>query len=230
MDFYNIKIGTTKVLLPKPDTVKLKRYIEFLDWQQEQQDLDFLGKLDPDDSFWLQMTKQQQMQVLNRAALELSWWSETEYKFWRQGVNISDLIQTWFWYRDLLMFEEAEDAPNCFEIEGEIYYLPKKHMVDSTFEDFAESNSYEQRLMEVINGEFKALFDICAILLRKEGETYDSYNHEHRATFMMDHLTAFNAFEVAFFLQRLSDTYITDMEIYTKAETLAALKQVTKNS
>jgi hypothetical protein len=81
----------------------------------------------------------------------------------------------------------------------------------------------------VLNGHYIALFNIASVLLRqkKDGrlETYDDYNIDHRAANFKDHLTALQAHQIAFFLQRQSNKLQKDSQIYMTAQTLAALKQ-----
>ena len=87
--------------------------------------------------------------------------------------------------------------------DSKIYYLPERYMSESTLEDYAESNEYENQLSEVLNGHYIALFNIASVLLRqkKDGrlETYDDYNIDHRAANFKDHLTALQAHQIAFF-------------------------------
>ena len=109
---------------------------------------------------------------------------------------------------------------------GELYYLPKKFMSDSTIEDFAEASEYEKQLSEVINGQYKALPKVAAVLCRKEKEGFDDYDVEERAGLFEEHLSANDLFQIGFFLQRQSEKLQTNSEIYMKSQMLAALKQV----
>jgi hypothetical protein len=124
---------------------------------------------------------------------------------------------------------EEDITFNCFNLLDEIYYLPKRLMTDSTIEDFAESNEYEKQMQEYVNGNYKVLPKIAAILCRKEEETFDSYDIEKRAELFGEKMTAYDAMQVGFFLNRLSEKSAIDFQIFTTSQTLAALKQESKN-
>lgn len=230
MDYIVLKAGNHTIKLPEPSTILLSAYLDWMDWESENNTLYFINEVQVEDeeSFWDSLTSKQQERVLGFAAKELAWWTEQPEKFWRREVNLGDLINLWMYYREELRFEN-EDGVNCLEIGGIVFYLPERYMSNSTLEDFAESNAYEQNLLETLNGSIRSLFGICTILLRKKGEGFDDYDHGERLKFFEKHLTAKQAFQVGFFLQKQSDSFMRDTEIYTKAETLAVLKQVTKS-
>jgi hypothetical protein len=108
-------------------------------------------------------------------------------------------------------------------------------MSESTLEDYAEANAYEESLADALDGQYLALFGIAAIILRlKDKETgrlesYDDYDVDWRTAHFKDHLTAVQAHQIAFFLQRLSNTLQKDTQIYSMAQTLAQLKQDTRS-
>ena len=84
-------------------------------------------------------------------------------------------------------------------------------------------------MQEYVNGNYKVLPKIAAILCRKEGETFDSYDIEKRAELFGEKMTAYDAMQVGFFLNRLSEKSAIDFQIFTTSQTLAALKQESKN-
>jgi hypothetical protein len=102
-------------------------------------------------------------------------------------------------------------------------------MTNSTIETYAEANEYERNLEDVANGVYEALPKIAAVICRKKGERFGQYDVEERAQLFARELTAFDAFQVGFFLQRQSEKLATDFQIYSTSQTLAQLKQVYKN-
>jgi hypothetical protein len=127
------------------------------------------------------------------------------------------------------LMPEEDTTFNCFELLSEIYYLPKRLMTNSTIEDFAEANEYEKQMQEFLNGNYKVLPKIAAVLCRKENETFDSYDVEMRGNLFGEHMTAHDAIQVGFFLNRLSEKLAIDFQIYMTSQTLAVLKQESKN-
>lgn len=225
----SLKIGKEQAHLPEPKKVLLSQFIEWLEFIDEHlpswwDELD----LDEDGGVLDQLTTKQQEGLFDYAAKELAFWSNLDHKQWRKA-KLEELFGTWAWYRGQFNFEH-EPSWNCLEIDGKVYYLPERYMSKSTLEDFAESNNYEQQLTEVINGNYKALFNISAVLLRLKDdkgvlETYDDYDIDWRAAHFRDHLTALQAHQVAFFLQKQSSISLTDSQIYMMAQMLAASKQ-----
>jgi len=224
----NLKIGKQKAYLPEPKTVLLVKFIEWLEFMDEHEpawweDLD----LDKEGGALDQLDSKQKLELYDFAAKELAFWSNLSHEQWRKA-DLNELFGVWSWYRAQFNYEYAEEW-NCLEIDGKIYYLPERYMSESTLEDYAESNEYENQLSEVLNGHYIALFNIASVLLRqkKDGrlETYDEYNIDHRAANFKDHLTALQAHQIAFFLQRQSNKLQKDSQIYMTAQTLAALKQ-----
>ena len=101
-------------------------------------------------------------------------------------------------------------------------------MQESTIEDFAEASEYEKQLADVMNGQYKVLPKVAAVICRKEGEGFDDYKVEERAQLFESKMNADDLFQVGFFLQRQSEKLQKDLQIYTTSQTLAALKQELK--
>jgi hypothetical protein len=101
-------------------------------------------------------------------------------------------------------------------------------MQESTIEDFAEANEYEKQLTDVLNGQYKVLPKVAAVICRKEGESFDDYKVEERAVLFESMMNADDLFQVGFFLQRQSEKLQKDLQIYTTSQMLAVLKQESK--
>lgn len=229
-----IKIGKNqRAFVPEHKDILLTQFIEWLEfidanepkWWNELE-------LDQEGGALDQLDDQQTIELLDFAAKELAFWSDLPHKEWRRAA-IDELFGAWAWYRSGFNFEYAEEW-NCLKIDGKVYYLPERFMSESTLEDYAESNEYENQLKDVLNGQYLAIFNVAAVILRlknEEGrlESFDDYDEDWRAAHFKDHLTAYQAHQIAFFLQKQSDTLQTDSQIYMTAQTLAALKQDTIN-
>ena len=229
-----VKIGNSSAYLEDPSTVLLRRYLEWMEWVDENQPRwwDDIAADEEDKPFIEKLDEKQKMQLFDFCAKELAFWSDADVKQWRKAA-LSELWGTWAWFRGHFNYEYVQDW-NCLQIDGKVYYLPQKFMSDSTLEDYAESNHYESELKDALDGYYLAIFGIAAIILRlkdEEGnlEGYDDYNVEFRTAHFKDHLTALQAHQIGFFLQRQSNTLQKDTQIYTMAQTLAQLKQDTKH-
>lgn len=230
-----VKVGKTRAFLPEPKTILLTQYIDWLEWVDENQPSwwNDISADDDDKPFIDKLNQKQKLQLFDFCAKELAFWSDLGHKEWRKA-ELSELFGTWAWFRSHFNYEYVEDW-NCLDVDGKIYYLPQKFMSESTLEDYAESNAYEESLADALDGQYLALFGIAAIILRlKDKETgrlesYDDYDVDWRTAHFKDHLTAVQAHQIAFFLQRLSNTLQKDTQIYSMAQTLAQLKQDTRS-
>ena len=107
-------------------------------------------------------------------------------------------------------------------------------MSESTLEDYAESNEYEKQLFNALSGQYLAIYGISSVILRMKNdkgvlESFDDYQQDWREANFKDHLTAMQAHQIAFFLQKRSNTSLIDSQIYMTAQTLAASKQDMSN-
>lgn len=208
----DIRIGGIKYQLPTSKDITINKIIEFLEFAQikepKQDNIDLATWLD-------------------YYAESITFWTGCPLEYVRK-CKVDDIYGIYMLHQKHLMPEE-DITFNCFNLLDEIYYLPKRLMTDSTIEDFAESNEYEKQMQEYVNGNYKVLPKIAAILCRKEGETFDSYDIEKRAELFGEKMTAYDAMQVGFFLNRLSEKSAIDFQIFTTSQTLAALKQESKN-
>lgn len=127
------------------------------------------------------------------------------------------------------LIPEEDKTFNCFELSGDIYYLPERLMQKSTIEDFAEADEFEKQLKDFLNGQYKSLPYITAVICRKKGEGFDDYDLNERAKLFEAKLSVYDAMQVGFFLQRLSVKLQNDLQIYMTSQTIAQLKRASKN-
>jgi hypothetical protein len=208
----DIKIGGIKYSLPTSKEISINRFVEFLEFADEKE-----PKQDNIDlATWL-----------DYYAESICFWTGCPLELVRK-CKVDDIYGAYMVHQKYLMPEE-DSAFNCFELDGEIYYLPKRLMVDSTIEDFAEANEYEKQMNDYLAGNYRALPKIAAVICRKEGETFDSYDVEERGNMLGELMSAYDAIQVGFFLNRLSEKSAIDSQIYTTSQILAALKQESKN-
>lgn len=207
----DIKIEGIKYQLPKLSEVSISRFVDYLefidDYEPEEENKDLV--------VWL-----------NYYTKHIAFWTGAEEKLIRK-CKAEDIAGVYAVHQNYLAPVENTTF-NCFELSGEIYYLPQRFMQNSTIEDFAEANEYEKQLADVMNGQYKALPKVAAVLCRKEGEGFDDYKVEERAKLFESMLNADDLFQVGFFLLRQSEKLQKDLQIYTTSQTLAALKQVSK--
>ena len=207
----DIKIEGIKYQLPKLSEVSISRFVDYLefidDYEPEEENKDLV--------VWL-----------NYYTKHVAFWTGAEEKLIRK-CKAEDIAGVYAVHQNYLAPVENTTF-NCFELSGELYYLPQRFMQNSTIEDFAEANEYEKQLADVMNGQYKALPKVAAVLCRKEGEGFDDYKVEERAKLFESMLNADDLFQVGFFLLRQSEKLQKDLQIYTTSQTLAALKQVSK--
>lgn len=215
----NIKILGNKYALPTCKEISISRFIEFLTFADANQpeslkNPDYEGeRIYFDEAIYF--------------AKEINFWTGCPLPDLHRH-NIEELYSIWAMHQPYLYCAPETDY-NCFQVGTDIYYLPAKFMTNSTIETYAEANEYERNLADVANGVYEALPKIAAVICRKEGERFGQYDVEERAQLFAKELTAWDAFQVGFFLQRQSEKLSKDFQIYSTSLTLAQLKQVYKN-
>jgi hypothetical protein len=208
----DIKIGGIAYSLPIANEMSINRFCDFLDWADENEP----EAENTDQKAWLEYY-----------AKSIAYWTGAPLSDVRK-CKVDDIVGVYMVHQKYLM--PAEDLTfNCFELQGDIYYLPKRFMTESTVEDFAEADEYQKQMSEYLHGNYKALGKIAAVICRKEGEAFDDYKVEERGEFFGDNLTAADAFQVGFFLNRQSEKLAIDSQIYTTSQILSHYKQELKN-
>lgn len=204
----NIKIAGKEYGLPNLEEIKLHKFIEFLDFVDENEPAEDCEETNE----WL-----------GYYAKHIAFWTGADLSLVRK-CKAEDIAGTYSLHRNYIAPVENKTF-NCFELCGDIYYLPERFMQNSTIEDFAEANEYEKQMAEVLNGHYLALPKVAAVICRKEGEGFDDYDVEARAELFNEEMSAADLFQVGFFLQRLNLKLQTNLQIFMTSQTIAALKQ-----
>lgn len=122
-----------------------------------------------------------------------------------------------------------EDSPDPNEdnraiiFQGAAYMLPDRFMEKSTVIEFAEAAQFQSAAKDAATGHWESLIDVCAVLLRPAGVSYDEEGYAARRALFVD-LPLADAMRVAFFLMRQSAAYAQSFQASTLAHHLARLK------
>jgi len=150
--------------------------------------------------------------------LDVGFWCEIEPNAIQEAMNLEQLEQV-FW---LLQYEmnpanaKVNEEFTGFEINGEWFGIPTKHMTESTVLEFSESAQFQTRMKDVENGDYKAMADVMCVLCRPKGEKYSYTEMKHnRRRKMFLGTTMDNVINTAFFLLKLSETLKNNLLIYT---------------
>jgi hypothetical protein len=208
----NIKIAGISYSLPLASNMSINRFCDFLDWADGNEP----KEENTNQKAWLEYY-----------AKSIAYWTGAPLSDVRK-CKVDDIVGVYMVHQKYLM--PAEDLTfNCFELQSDIYYLPKRFMTESTIEDFAEADEYQKQLRDYQNGNYKALSKVAAVICRKEGESFGDYDVEERAKMFGDNLTATDSFQIGFFLNRQSEKLATDSQIYTTSRILNLYKQELSN-
>jgi hypothetical protein len=98
-----------------------------------------------------------------------------------------------------------------YDFNGKIYTLPERLMEKSTLLEFTMAAQYDKAMNQVKNGEPEGLLNIMAVLLKPLGEDYsDELFEQNKVDFLQMSLQT--SYEVAFFLTKLSERYMLDLQ------------------
>lgn len=106
-----------------------------------------------------------------------------------------------------LRTEPKDEAKQVFDIAGERYTLPDGLMKRSTLIEFAEAAQFEEAMQSVKHGDYMAMLDIAAVLLRPEGVPYSEEQYEQGRKVLEAHMNMHDLYQVGFFLARQSEKY-----------------------
>ena len=115
-----------------------------------------------------------------------------------------------------------------YQFNGKVYVLPDKLMAKSTLLEFAEAAQFDKARKQVMNNEAEGLLRMVSVLLRENGEEYneDVFN-KNMNDFI--HLPLQVAYEVGFFLTKLSEKYSLDLQTSMLQQAIASLPLPHKN-
>ena len=98
-----------------------------------------------------------------------------------------------------------------YDFNGTLYYLPDKLMAKSTLLEFAEAAQFDKGRKAIENNDAQGLLHVIAVLLRKKDEAYsDEVFQRNCIDFLKLPLQV--AFEIGFFLTKLSESYQVDLQ------------------
>jgi hypothetical protein len=98
-----------------------------------------------------------------------------------------------------------------YDFNGKVYTLPERLMEKSTLLEFTMAAQYDKAMNQVRNGNPEGLLNIMAVLLKPLGEDYsDELFEQNKVDFLQMSLQT--SYEVAFFLTKLSERYMVDLQ------------------
>jgi hypothetical protein len=109
-----------------------------------------------------------------------------------------------------------------YDFNGKVYTLPERLMEKSTLLEFTMAAQYDKAMNQVKNGDPEGLLNIMAVLLKPLGEDYnDELFEKNKVDFLQMSLQT--SYEVAFFLTKLSERYMLDLQTSMLEKAMANL-------
>lgn len=109
-----------------------------------------------------------------------------------------------------------------YDFNGKVYTLPDKLMEKSTLLEFSMAAQFDKAIMEINSQQAEGLLNVMAVLLKPIGMEYsDELFEQNKIDFLKMPLQT--AYEVAFFLTRLSERYSIDLQTYMLQRAMASL-------
>ena len=109
-----------------------------------------------------------------------------------------------------------------YDFNGKVYTLPERLMEKSTLLEFTMAAQYDKAMNQVRNGDPEGLLNIMAVLLKPLGEDYsDELFEQNKVDFLQMSLQT--SYEVAFFLTKLSERYMLDLQTSMLEKAMANL-------
>jgi len=109
-----------------------------------------------------------------------------------------------------------------YDFNGKVYTLPDRLMEKSTLLEFTMAAQYDKAMNQVRNGDPEGLLNIMAVLLKPLGEDYsDELFEKNKVDFLQMSLQT--SYEVAFFLTKLSEKYMVDLQTSMLEKAMANL-------
>jgi hypothetical protein len=109
-----------------------------------------------------------------------------------------------------------------YDFNGKVYTLPDKLMEKSTLLEFSMAAQFDKAIMEINSQQAEGLLNVMAVLLKPIGMEYsDELFEQNKIDFLKMPLQT--AYEVAFFLTRLSEKYSLDLQTSTLRQAMASL-------
>ena len=176
---------------------------------------------------WQQIVWTGRLECLSFMALEVGFWCNALPSIIKRDLSIEDL-ESAYWALQVQMNPDnakVSEEYTGFEIKGVEYLLPKKHMIGSTVEEYADASYFQESMDSYKGGNWGAMLDVMTVLCRPKGETYnDNEAFRNKRKELFKDLPMSDVINVAFFLLRLSETLRTSLAIYTAQQEVQALQ------
>ena len=177
---------------------------------------------------WENIEWRDKLDIYHFMALEVGFWCNAD-----KETIINDLdpkeLESAFWALQVQMNPDnatVNDNYTGFEVKGIEYLLPKKHMVGSTVDEYADASYFQEKMNEYRGGKWGAMLDVMTVLCRPKGETYnDNEAFRNKRKELFKDLPMSDVINVAFFLHRLNETLSNNLVIYTMQQELQASKR-----
>lgn len=109
-----------------------------------------------------------------------------------------------------------------YNFNGKVYTLPDKLMEKSTLLEFSMAAQFDKAIMEINSQQAEGLLNVMAVLLKPIGMEYsDELFEQNKIDFLKMPLQT--AYEVAFFLTKLSERYSLDLQTSMLRQAMASL-------
>ena len=109
-----------------------------------------------------------------------------------------------------------------YDFNGKVYTLPDKLMEKSTLLEFSMAAQFDKAIMEINSQQAEGLLNVMAVLLKPIGMEYsDELFEQNKIDFLKMPLQT--AYEVAFFLTKLSERYSLDLQTSMLQQAMASL-------
>ena len=109
-----------------------------------------------------------------------------------------------------------------YDFNGKVYTLPDKLMEKSTLLEFSMAAQFDKAIMEINSQQAEGLLNVMAVLLKPIGMEYsDELFEQNKIDFLKMPLQT--AYEVAFFLTKLSERYSLGLQTSMLQQAMASL-------
>ena len=140
----------------------------------------------------------------------------------KSGINIDSLNMLYSTIENSLLIKNVDEKIiDSVDIDGEAYYIAEPSTM--TLGEFLEAAQVEEMNAKLGKGEYEAMVDIAAILLRKEGEEYsDELYAKNKERFKL--LDMETIARIAFFFQKKSEQLLSNVLLSLASQELENLK------
>lgn len=160
-------------------------------------------------------------------ALDVAFWCDVDQETIMQ-LDCKDL-ESAYWALQVQMNPDnatIDKDYTGFALNSVEYVLPKKHMVGSTVDEFADAAYFQEEMQNVKGGNWAAMLNVMTVICRPKSEKYnDNEAFREKRKELFKELPMSDVINVAFFLLRLNDTLSNNLVIYTAAQEVQQQRQ-----